>query len=134
MDINEPGWKYHMNDVNAAIGLTGLANSDKWLEYRKKIGEYYKKNLKCTVITGGTYWLAGILVNDRDRIAKELKDSGIETNMVHIRNDEFTIFKNFKNVCPNMDEIENTYLYIPINTYMTIDDAKYIVEVLNAVL
>lgn len=134
MDIEEAGYKFQMNDVAASIAISGLKNSDKWLKYRKKIGEYYKNNLKCPVIIGGSYWLAGILVDDRDRIAKELKEAGIETNMAHIRNDEFTIFKKFKTNCPNMDKIESKYLYIPINIRMTLEDAKYVVKKLNTLI
>lgn len=135
MNIEEAGYKYQMNDISATIALSGLENSDKWLKYRKKIGEYYKKNLKCPVIVGGSYWLAGILVDNRDRIAKELKDSGIETNMAHLRNDIFTVFGGERILdLYTMNGIEEKYLYIPLNTYMTIDDAKYIVSVLNTIL
>ena len=132
--IEEPGYKFQMNDVAASIAISGLKNSDKWLDYRRQIADYYTSNLKCTTISGGSYWLYGIMVGDRDKVARELKEAGIETNLCHIRNDEFTVFKIFKNHCPNMDKLELEYLYIPINIKMSFDDAKYIVKNLNEII
>jgi len=134
MDIEEAGYKFQMNDITASIGLVNLKHSDEWLEHRKNIASYYDTHLKCQTISGGSYWLYGIVVDSRDEVAKKLMDKGIETNMAHIRNDVFTVFGGKRLNLPNMNSIENNYLYIPINTRMTIEDAKYIVDVLNTIV
>jgi len=92
MDIEEPGYKFQMNDIAATLGLIGLKHSDEYLAYRRKIAEYYNKNLECKTISGGSYWLYGILVDNRDYVAKKLEKAGIETNMAHLRNDIFKVF------------------------------------------
>jgi len=134
MDIEEPGYKFHMNDIAATLGLIGLKYSDKYLAYRRKIAEYYDKNLKCKTISGGSYWLYGILVDDRDRVAKELKKAGIETNMTHLRNDIFKAFGGRRRRLPMMNKIEFKYTYIPLHTKMSLEDAQYIVRVLNRII
>lgn len=134
MNINEAGYKYHMNDISARLGLIGLKDSDKYLRHRKKIADYYTKHLKCTTISGGSYWLYGVLVGDRDKIAEKLKESGIETNLAHLRNDIFTVFGGVRLDLLNMNTIEPQYLYIPINTKMSFEDAKYVVKILNKIL
>lgn len=134
MDIEEAGYKFHMNDIAAALGLIGLRHSDEYLAYRKRIAEYYSNHLKCKTIAGGAYWLFGVLVGERDRVAEKLKEAGVETNLCHLRNDIFTVFGGRRLDLPRMNEIEPQYLYIPLNTKMTMEDAKYIVRKLNSIL
>lgn len=134
MNIEEAGYKFHMNDIAASIGLVGLNDSDKYLEHRRKIGEYYREHLQCPVITGGAYWLCGVLVEHRDQVAQYLKEHGIETNMAHLRNDIFTVFGGKRLPLPNMNRLESQYLYIPINLKVSLKDAKYITGVLNTAL
>ena len=45
-EINELGYKYHMNDINAAIGLVQLEKLDKANRKRQRIAKYYAKKLK----------------------------------------------------------------------------------------
>ncbi|MBI3571966.1 DegT/DnrJ/EryC1/StrS family aminotransferase [Candidatus Kaiserbacteria bacterium] len=135
MDIDEPGYKFHMNDIAASIGIVGLKHSDEYLRHRKKIAMYYDTHLdrlKYTPVSGGTYWLYGILTKNRDQVAEKAGEAGIETNMVHLRNDIFKVFGGKRLPLPTMKRLEKEYLYIPINTRMSVDDAHYVVRVLNA--
>lgn len=134
MDIEEPGYKYHMNDIQAAIGLTSLKKSLKWLIHRAEIASQYEANINCKVITGGTNWLCGILVDNRDEVAEHLKKNGIETNMAHLRNDIFQAFGGERLDLPNMNRLEDKYLYIPINTMISLKDAKFITDKVNEVI
>lgn len=133
MDIEEPGYKFQMNDIAATLGLVGLANSDRYLKHRQAIADYYRANLQYPTISGGTDWIFGILVDDRDRIADQLERAGIETNMVHLRNDIFKPFGGKRWRLPMMNRLEPLYLYIPIHTNMTVKDAKYITTILNKI-
>lgn len=134
MDIDEPGYKFHMNDIAAMLGLIGLRHADEYLNYRKRIANFYDKNLKCRTISGGAFWLYGILVDNRDKVAKILNEAGVETNMVHLRNDIFKAFGGKRENLKNMNKLESQYLYIPLNTKMSLDDAKRVVRILNSVL
>ena len=136
MDIEEPGFKFHMNDISAAIGLVGLKHSDEYLRQRKAIGNYYSKKLdpkKYKTISGGTYWLYAILTENRDRVADVAKAAGIETNMVQLRNDVFKAFGGKRKDLPVMNRMESRYLYLPINPHVSMDDAHHIVDVLNSI-
>jgi len=55
MDMDEAGYKFHMNDIAATIGLIGLKHSDEILEYRKMVNDVYKNILKPKSISGGSY-------------------------------------------------------------------------------
>lgn len=131
-DIEEAGHKYQPTDIDACFGLAALPNLDEVIEYRRELAEEYLKNLeplhKVLTIVGGSYWLFGILVEERDELAEFLKINNIETNMVHLRNDIFSIFGGKRLNMPNMDWIEPRYLYLPINPKVTKENVKYICE------
>lgn len=135
-DIEELGYKFQPTDIDATFGLAGLAEYDEILEYRKNIFQYYKSELDgyngIRVIDGkdNVYWLCGLILGKTDRgiFARKLLEKGIETNLVHLRNDIFNIFGGKRHDLPNMNEIEDKYIYIPLHTRMTADDAAYIVR------
>lgn len=120
-DIKELGYKFQPTNLDAILGLTGLEDFDKIIEEREYLTEIYKWQLRdvpgITLLNdkGSAYWLFGILVENRDKLAKYLEDHGIGTNVVHIRNDVFEIFKKFKTYCPNMDKVHLKYLYLPLH-------------------
>lgn len=141
-DIEEIGYKFQPTDIDATFGLAGLEDYDDIIKHRKKIFDFYKYELDgymgMEVVDGkdNVYWLCGLIlppVIDRDAFAKRLADYGVETNMVHLRNDIFTVFGGERLDLPNMNYIEDKYIYIPLHTKMTMKDAEYIVEVIKNV-
>ena len=144
-DIKEIGYKYQMTDLGAAILLDALKEFSKIKQHRKKIFGIYEKNLKnnkkVKVVTSvGKFthsnWLFTILVDKKDLLQKKLRQSNIETNQVHFRNDRYSIFKKFvKNKkFPNMDSVEKKYLVLPVHTKMSFSDANYVVKKVNLFL
>ena len=144
-DIKEIGYKYQMTDLGAAILLDALKEFSKIKKHRKKIFSIYEKNLKNNkkvkvVNSAGKFthsnWLFTILVDKKDLLQKKLRQSNIETNQVHFRNDRYSIFKKFvKNKkFPNMDSVEKKYLVLPVHTKMSLSDANYVVKKVNLFL
>ena len=84
----------------------------------------------------GIIWLFTILTDKKDYLQKKLRQTNIETNQVHFRNDRYSIFKSFiKNKkFPNMNSIEKKYLVLPIHTKMKISDANYVANTVNKIL
>ena len=131
-DIMEAGYKYQPTDVDACFGLAALQDLDKVIEHRRNLVSHYKKNLEMLkdiiVISGGSCWLFCILIEERDELAEFLKENGIETNLVHLRNDIFSIFGGQRLNLPNMNWVEPRYLYLPLNTNVTNEDVEYICD------
>jgi len=132
MQIEEPGYKYHMNDIAATMGLIGLKHTDKILKYRKLLCKTYADNLPKNVrcIYGGSYWLMAIITKDRNDIIDYLRSNGVECDLVQLRNDIFKVFGGKKHNLPNMNRLENEYLYLPLNPRVTINDVKKICKLL----
>lgn len=136
-DIEMLGYKRHMNDIAATMGLAGLREYHNILEHRKKVFDIYKSRLSnvggIKLIDGkvNMYWLATLLVERRDDFAKKLFEAGIETNLVQIRNDVYSIFGGKKADLPILNSIENKYISIPIGCHVSEEDAHYICHVIS---
>ena len=74
-----------------------------------------------------------ISINNKDFVQRKLRDHNIETNQVHFRNDRYSIFKKYikGKKFPNMDYLENRYLVLPLHHKVSVQDAKYISELVN---
>lgn len=130
MDIEEAGYKYHMNDIAAALGLVGLKHTNEILQYRKLLCDTYMRNLwlKFPFICGGSYWLFAILVENRDQVVDHLLSNGIVSDLIQLRNDIFKVFGGKRQDLPNMNVLENKYLYLPLNCKVTVNDVNFITE------
>ena len=131
MDIEETGYKYHMNDIAAAMGLVGLRHSDELLQHRRKLCRLYDKKLpNHKVIYGDACWLIAILTENRNKLMDKLKKRGIESDLIQIRNDAFSVFGK-KTTLPNMAKIEEKYLYLPLHHKISSEDVEYIADVIE---
>lgn len=129
-NIETLGYKYQPTDIDATLGLLGLRDYDSILWWRKGIFDIYKALLDdqygIQVVDGpcNVYWLATLLVDNRDELVKFLDQAGIETNLVQVRNDLFSVFGGQRQYLPNLDSIEGRYLSIPLNTHVSMADAE----------
>lgn len=124
-DLLEAGYKYHMNDVSAAIGLGNLKVFDRILAHQNKLIDTYKE--------GGIIahpWFALVITQKRDELKKYLLENGIESGMHHYRNDQYTLFGGRKKF-PMMDKLENQYLLLPLHMGVSVSDVKNICELVK---
>ena len=136
-DIDLLGYKRHMNDIEATLGIEGLKKYDFVLEYRKKLFNLYKELLKgidgIRVIDGdqNVYWLCTVIVERRDDFAKMLYENGIETNIVQIRNDIYKVFGSKRQDLPVMNELEFKYLSLPLHMKVMEEDVRSICNLIR---
>lgn len=132
MEIEEPGYKYHMNDIAAALGLVGLKHTDELLEYRKELCAYYSKKLTgFKLIYGGSHWLLAVLTERRNGLIEYLRTSGVECDVVQLRNDIFQAFGGKRQALPNMNRLEEKYFYLPLHGKISYKDVDYIANVVK---
>jgi dTDP-4-amino-4,6-dideoxygalactose transaminase len=128
VDIKEAGYKYHMNDVTASMGIAGLKSLDRLKKERAKLQKRYKELIGGL---GGSPYL--IHVQNREKLRKRLALKGIETGLVHRRNDLHTIFGGKRLNLPNMNRLEKNYLFLPCHNKMTLKDVDYICSVIKKI-
>lgn len=139
-DIVEYGYKFHMNDVTATIGLEQLKYVGKTIEkHRANAAQYNQafKNLKAVQLLkykddrSSVYWLYTVRVKNRQNFMEYMKKAGITVSQVHARNDNHTMFKDFKTDLPGVDEFTSEQLSIPVGWWLTDED---LVNIINAVV
>jgi perosamine synthetase len=142
-DILEVGFKYHMNDIAAAMGIVAMKTIKEVINLRRSLHSRYERNLKdlpkLKIISQtsiednfeGSAWLCSILVEDREKLRTKLLENEIETGLVHYRNDRYSIFSESKETLPNMDVTEKLYLSLPLHTHMNNEDVDRICEIIS---
>lgn len=119
VDVTEAGYKMHMSDITASIGLGNLRSIDKVIKHQKELMEIYKSygfethswmaigrgNVEATKYIYGKY---GIQVGDH-----------------HYRNDKYTVFGGRKKF-PMMDRVEGNFFIVPQHYGVSKHMAHYI--------
>lgn len=140
-DVSDWGYKFHMNDINATIGLYNLPHIPSLIEKDRNNGRYFDLNIKNPKINTiqpynkdrkSAYWLYTVCVEDKARFIEYMKDHNIMVSQVHQRNDVHSCFKKFRADLPNLDYIENHIVCIPVGWWLTQQDREHIVSVCNS--
>lgn len=136
-DVAEWGYKFHMNDVTATIGLEQLRHIGKVLSRHRENAAYYRQQLadqpgldllNYRSDRESSYWLFTVRVRDRLRFMKKMTDAGITVSQVHARNDHHTMFADFSRVLPGVDEFVEEQVSIPVGWWLEDDQRQHIAE------
>jgi dTDP-4-amino-4,6-dideoxygalactose transaminase len=126
-DLTEAGYKYHMNDISAAIGRGNLSAADQLISHRKKMMARYNEhpNIKASI------WLAVVTgISIKNGILEYLEEHNIGTGQYHFRNDKYTVFGGRQRL-PTMDRIEDEYFLLPAHQNVSLGDVDYILKTLD---
>ena len=136
-DIEEWGFKFHMNDVNAAIGIENFKHLDEIVGKHKSNAKYYDDNLNnvpgVTLLERNpdmesAFWIYSLLVERKGDFMKYMKECGIAVSQVHERNDIHTCVKEFRSLLPNLDKTIGKVISIPVGWWLSEEDREYIVD------
>jgi perosamine synthetase len=136
-DIAEYGYKFHMNDVNACIGIEQLKYVQATLDKHRANAAFFNKAfagmknvrpLKYSDDRVGSYWLYTMRVKDLPAFMAHMKEACVVTSSVHARNDKHTMFKDFRSRLPGVDEYAAHQVSIPVGWWLTRDDLDRIVR------
>jgi dTDP-4-amino-4,6-dideoxygalactose transaminase len=137
-DILEWGYKFHMNDINATIGLYNLPHIDGILKKNRDNYNYIYKHLQgvdnVTLFENkpdreNAAWLFTMRVSKKAQFIDKMKEYGIATSQVHNRNDINTCVVDFKCEClPNLDELEKELICIPVGWWLEKEDLDYMID------
>lgn len=136
-DIKEWGFKFHMNDVSAAVGIENLKKVDELISTHKSNGKYYNDSLKnvdgVTLLENehgfdSSYWIYTMKVNNRNDFMRMMNDKGIMVSRVHERNDRHTCVSEFISHLPTLDEVVEEMICIPVGWWVSKENREYIVD------
>ena len=136
-DIHEAGYGYHMTNIHAAIGLANIQEFNSILKKREHIVGRYQKAL-CAIdgITlfesnpnrKSAFGLFTLHVQRREDFCKALRNRGIETSIVHNRNDQYSAFGGLRKDLPHLDLFSKTHISLPLHNQLTERDVDHIIK------
>lgn len=139
-DIVDPGYKYHMNNVNATVGLVQMNYLDQIISTHIENGQFFDTNLKDIAgvelvkyydNTQPSYWLYTMKVDNREGFCRMLGENGIAASELHLRNDRHSVFDESKTILPNLDDFYSKFVHIPCGWWVTDEDRQKISEVIK---
>ena len=138
-DIKESGYKFHMNNITATIGLEQLKHIKAITTSHKHNASYYDRELKNPKVkkltrdpkSSSSCWIYSLLSEDRDALQKHLHKNGIQADVVHIRNDQYSVFRDFRIPLKNIGSFSSCLLNIPVGWWLSKKDLNHIVETVN---
>ncbi|MDD2852584.1 MAG: DegT/DnrJ/EryC1/StrS family aminotransferase [Desulfuromonadaceae bacterium] len=139
-DVTEAGFKFHMNDIAASLGLAQLDDLPEIIRRRREIGHYYEAELneysfqKTAYGAESAYWLFTLKTDQRQELIAALDKSGVDASPVHCRNDTYTAFENCtlaRDVLVNTAVMDQQMLCIPVGEWLTDEDVEQVVGCLK---
>lgn len=140
-DIKQAGFKFNMNNLTAALGLSQLPHIDKLLnkhienanqyDYHFEDNEFIQSLIKAPGCSRSAHWVYTVRLNQpynvhRDDLLFQLNDQGINAGVVHVPNHNYTCFEQFKNFLPCTDAFAYSQLSLPVGWWLEISDISHI--------
>ncbi len=143
----EVGYKFNLNNMAAAVGLANLPKMDGILEAHRRnaalLTSLLSKNSKIKLLeidpkAVSSFWVYTLRLNvsekQRDLIMANLNEKGIGAGLVHLPNDRYSAFNEFKRELRNTDLFSSTQISLPCGWWLSSDDIEFIAQALIAEL
>lgn len=139
-DITEIGYKMHMNDIAASIGLCQMPYATWIVDSHRENALFYDSALKdapgINLIrrddrSKNAAWIYTLLLDDaqqREKFATHMLSNDIACNVVHVRNDKYSVFKEFAAHLPGVDEFCSRMINIPCGWWLSKSDRSKIAD------
>lgn len=145
-DVIEQGWRYHMSDLMAAIGLEQLQRFPEMAAMRQKLASFYDTCLTghariehfahdYEVVVPHIYVIRIHGVRDREALRSRLLELGIQTG-VHYQPNHMLTFYHDSEISPLVvtDMVTSELLSLPLHPDVTKHDVRYICDQLISAL
>jgi len=139
-EVDTTGFRYHMSNINAAIGLAQLTKFKRFSEQRRKIACFYDKELS------GIPGLAllehdyknivpfnyTVLAEGRDSLMKHLEERGVGVVINYIPNHIQKLFSTRKVKLPNTEYAYERIVSLPLYAGITQSQARQVVAAVRS--
>lgn len=145
------GYNYRMTNIQAAIGYAQLGKIEKIIKMKRKIADYYNRNLKDVPglqlpvekdYARNVYWMYHVVLHkefgcSRNKLIAKLSNYGIESREAFIPyNMQETFIKKGwveKDDCPVANRIGQNGLYIPSGPVLEPAQLEYVVDTIKGI-
>jgi perosamine synthetase len=138
---NEVGYKYHMNDIAASLGVGNLKSIDgKLAKHRYIANLYYRPELgHVDGITlfdkqddrNSADWLFGFHVERREDFIRMMKSNNIPTSVIHLGIDKNDLFGGLDETLVNQRKFDKTQIHIPCHDGLNGEEITRIISTIK---
>ncbi|MFO1497489.1 MAG: DegT/DnrJ/EryC1/StrS family aminotransferase [Verrucomicrobiota bacterium] len=130
------GYKYHLNDLGAALGRGNLVAFPKVLSRLRAIAARYRAELEsvpgvtlleCKDDRSSACWLFTMLIERRDDFLRAVQSRGVPASVFHQRIDRNSVFGGLRDL-PNMARFDREQASIPLHAGMTDGDVELVIS------
>lgn len=138
-EITRLGYKFHMNDLAASIGLAQFKKIDKFKRKKLLLIKSYISNIKfrddlkplLPYDKNSSYWLFGIRSKHRDYLISYLKKNKIECGVHFLPMSRQPLFKKYRNYLPISETIWKEIITLPLHYDIQNKEVLYISKKIN---
>lgn len=139
-DLTDVGYKYHLSDYAAALGLANLTGFADRMTLRRGLVQQYNEGL--ANVPGLTHfarksdrqsaeWLYGFHVENRLAFIRALKAKGVAASVVHDGIDNNTLFGGKQAELTQQRRFDDTQIHIPLHDDLSSEQVGYIVDIIR---
>jgi perosamine synthetase len=137
-EVNMQGYRYHMSNINAAIGLAQLKKINSFIARRQEICRKYDRAFKsipqisCLTINYDNIaphiYVIRVMNGLRDKLMEYLKGLDIETGINYMPNHLHKFFARKKASLPETEKAYSEILTIPLHCGLSDDDVNKVIQ------
>jgi perosamine synthetase len=137
-DVPEVGYKYNMNDIQAAIGLAQLPHLDAENARRSIIAARYRERLAgvpgISLLQEGedrvsSHHLFCVLAEGREALVTRLRAAGVDVGVHYRRNDAYPMY--IAQDLPNTEYFWRRVISLPMHLHLTDEHVDYVAEIIR---
>jgi dTDP-4-amino-4,6-dideoxygalactose transaminase len=140
VDVKEAGYKFHMNNVTAAIGLSQIPHINNIIKSHTNNGLLYEKifsnhkHIKPLIYpqkSTPSFWVYTVILSkhlNRDKIIEDLNAEGINAGLVHVPNHPYTCFKESLVDLPETEYFSKHQISLPCGWWLSKNDINIIAQ------
>lgn len=140
-DADRAGYKYHLNDLAAAVGLGNLDSFGEIKARLRSIAATYRDRLEGSAglrflksendrISG--HWLFTLRADRRADFIRALAGRGVPASVVHLRIDRNSVFGGQREDLPGQDLFNREQVSLPIHFGLSDEDVENVVAAVQA--
>ncbi len=136
-DVDEVGYKFHMNDLNAAIGIVQLGKLESTNAARREVAVQYRsafEDVEWIEMLGEKDYAQSanhafvVLAEDRDRLIEHLAEKGIDGGVHYRPNHLYSVYEPYRRDLPVTESLWTKMVTRPMYPSMSNDEVLQVIE------
>ncbi len=136
-DVSTQGWRYHMSNLNARIGLEQLRKVEGFIARRREICRRYRDGVAGVPGLGvfdvdydavaPFLFVVRVPADRRDALIESLREDGVETAINYVPNHWHSLYRS-SGACPVVDRVIREIVSLPLHCSLSEEDVSHVIR------